>query len=98
MQNYLAAVANPSTSASTILANLSSTTIISASLSDSLLNVMADSVVEPSKSVLKLNAMAILYHNLFGNLDQKLFGSVVECNTKVNDANQANIWMPINDV
>lgn len=83
VQTYLATITNPSTSTSIILMDISSTATTSILLGESLLNVMADSVVEPSKSALKLNAMAILYHNLFGNLDQKLFGSIVECNTKV---------------
>lgn len=83
VQNYLATTTNPSASASAVLANISTTATTAAAMADSLMNVMADAVVEPSKSLLKLNSMSILYHNLFGNLDQKLFGAVVECNTKV---------------
>lgn len=50
---------------------------------DILLNVIDELVLDPSKVILKLNAMCILYHHLFGNLDQKLFTSVIDNNTKV---------------
>lgn len=50
---------------------------------DALLGIIDDMVLDPSKLILKLNTMSILYHHLFGNLDQKLFGAVIENNTKV---------------
>lgn len=50
---------------------------------DVLLNIIDELVLDPSKLILKLNAMCILYHHLFGNLDQKLFAAVVDNNTKV---------------
>lgn len=50
---------------------------------DVLLNVIDELVLDPSKVILKLNAMCILYHHLFGNLDQKLFTAVIDNNTKV---------------
>lgn len=42
-----------------------------------------DVIVEPSKAILKMNAMCILFHHIFGNLDQKVFSSLIECITKV---------------
>lgn len=50
---------------------------------DILLNIIDELVLDPSKVILKLNAMCILYHHLFGNLDQKLFTAVIDNNTKV---------------
>lgn len=50
---------------------------------DILLNIIDELVLDPSKVILKLNAMCILYHHLFGNLDQKLFAAVIDNNTKV---------------
>lgn len=37
---------------------------------------------EPQE-ILKINAMCILYHNMFGNIDDKLFKQLIECNNKV---------------
>lgn len=51
--------------------------------SEMLLNFIDELVLDPSKLILKLNAMCILYHHLFGNLDQKLFATIIETNTKV---------------
>lgn len=48
-----------------------------------LLNIIDELVLDPSKVILKLNTMCILYHHIFGNLDQKLFASVIDNNTKV---------------
>lgn len=44
---------------------------------------MAEAVIDPPKLLLKMNAMAILFHHLFGNLDQKLFSSIVDVNVKI---------------
>lgn len=52
--------------------------------SDALLNIFDELVCDTSKLVLKMNVMSIIYHHLFGNLDQKLFASVIENNAKVN--------------
>lgn len=49
---------------------------------DTLLNIIDEAVVD-TNLVVKINAMCILYHQLFGNLDQKLFAAVIESNTKV---------------
>lgn len=53
------------------------------STNETVLNVIDEMVCDPSKLVLKMNVMCILYHHLFGNLEQKLFASVIESNTKV---------------
>lgn len=50
---------------------------------DTILTLIDEIILDPSNLAVKLNAMCILYHNLFGNLDQKLFASVIEINTKV---------------
>lgn len=51
---------------------------------DILLNVIDEMVSDPSKLFLKLNAMCILYHHLIGNLDQRLFSSIIDNIIKVN--------------
>lgn len=48
-----------------------------------LANSLVEARIDSSKDMLKLNTMAILYHHLLGNLDQKLFNSIVDCNMKV---------------
>lgn len=53
------------------------------STSDAMLNIFDELVCESSKLVLKMNVMSIIYHHLFGNLDQKLFSTIVENNAKV---------------
>lgn len=50
---------------------------------DAVLNIIDEMVCDPSKLVLKMNVMCILYHHLFGNLEQKLFSAVIENNAKV---------------
>lgn len=50
---------------------------------DQLLNIIDDMALDPSTLVVKINAMCIIYHHLFGNLDQKLFSAIIEVNTKV---------------
>lgn len=50
---------------------------------DQLLNIIDDMDLDPSTLVVKINAMCIIYHHLFGNLDQKLFSAIIEVNTKV---------------
>lgn len=50
---------------------------------DTILSLIDEIILDPSNLAVKLNAMCILYHNLFGNLDQKLFAAVIEINTKV---------------
>lgn len=36
-----------------------------------------------TEMLVKINAMAVIYHNIFGNLDQKIFKSLLDCNVKV---------------
>lgn len=50
---------------------------------DQLLNIIDDMALDPSTLVVKINAMCIIYHHLFGNLDQRLFSAIIEINTKV---------------
>lgn len=50
---------------------------------DTLLGIIDDTALDTSNLVVKMNVMCILYHHLFGNLDQKLFAAVIESNTKV---------------
>ncbi|XP_055324262.1 WASH complex subunit 4 isoform X2 [Sitodiplosis mosellana] len=50
--------------------------------SDTLLALIEDIALDPSSLIVKMNAMCIVYHHLFGNLDQKLFASIIESNAK----------------
>lgn len=50
---------------------------------DTLLALIDDTAMDPSNLIVKMNTMCIVYHHLFGNLDQKLFASIIESNTKV---------------
>lgn len=51
--------------------------------SDALLNTIDEIMLDPSNLIVKTNAMSIIYHHLFGNLDQHFFSNVIETNTKV---------------
>lgn len=73
---------------SEISSNLLSTANLSASIvatptTIDFASLLVDAKTDQSKMLLKLNTMAILYHHLLGSLDQKLFNSIVDCNTKV---------------
>lgn len=46
-----------------------------------------DVIIDPSNAILKANAMCILFHNIFGNLDQKIFTLLIECTLKVSSPN-----------
>lgn len=59
---------------------------------DQLLNISCESPQDASNLVLKLNAMCILYHHLFGNLDQRLFATVIETNAKVSFFNLFGVY------
>lgn len=50
---------------------------------DILLDFIDEIVIDLSLQVVKINAMCIFYHHLFGNLDQKLFAGVNDINKKV---------------
>lgn len=50
---------------------------------DNVLNLVEDMVFDSSTQVVRLNVMCILYHHLFGNLDQKMFATVIDTNKKV---------------
>lgn len=49
---------------------------------ETLLTLIEDVTLDPAL-LTKMNAMCILYHHLFGNLDQKLFAAVIDINKKV---------------
>lgn len=38
-----------------------------------------------TETVIKVNIMAVVYHNIFGNLDQKIFKTLLDCNAKVSE-------------
>lgn len=57
--------------------------VLTTPTTNNLVNSLVEAKIDSSKDLLKLNTMAILYHHLLGNLDQKLFNSIVDCNTKV---------------
>lgn len=50
---------------------------------ETLLGLIEEVAIESEMLIVKMNAMCILYHHLFGNLDQKLFAAVVDANKKV---------------
>lgn len=50
---------------------------------ETILNSIDEIVLDLSLQVVKINAMCIFYHHLFGNLDQKLFAAVIDLNRKV---------------
>lgn len=86
LQKNITNASNPSRNAfnsySTI-GNASSTLKCDDASNDTLLNLIDEMALDPPTLVVKMNAMSILYHHLFGNIDQKLFSAVIEINTKV---------------
>lgn len=50
---------------------------------ETLLTLIEETALDSSMSIVKMNSMCILYHNLFGNLDRKLFAAVIDTNKKV---------------
>lgn len=50
---------------------------------ETVLNMVDDVMIDSSQQIVKTNAMCILFHHLFGNLDQKLFAAVLDLNKKV---------------
>lgn len=65
------------------LGTIAASTANADATNETVLTIIDEMVCDPSKLVLKMNVMCILYHHLFGNLEQKLFASVIESNTKV---------------
>ena len=50
---------------------------------ESLLAFIEEISLDSTVPIVKMNAMCILYHHLFGNLDYKLFAAVIDYNKKV---------------
>lgn len=50
---------------------------------ETLLTIIEETVIDSAMPIVKMNAMCIFYHHLFGNLDQKLFAAVIDTNKKV---------------
>lgn len=53
------------------------------SSNETVLNLVDDLMIDSSQHIVKINTMCILFHHLFGNLDQKLFAAVIDLNKKV---------------
>lgn len=62
----------------------STQTITENDANETLLTLIEETaLVDLAVPLVKLNSMCILYHHLFGNLDRKLFTTVIDTNKKV---------------